>query len=39
LTAQGVELVAGGPSALAEHLRNEITIWGKAVKEAEAKAD
>jgi tripartite-type tricarboxylate transporter receptor subunit TctC len=39
LTAQGVELVAGGPSALAEHLRNEITIWGKAVKEADAKAD
>lgn len=39
LTGQGVELAAGGPSTLAEHLKSEIAIWGKAVKEADAKAD
>jgi tripartite-type tricarboxylate transporter receptor subunit TctC len=39
LTRQGVELVAGGPSALSEHLTSEIALWGRAVKEANVRAD
>jgi len=39
LTTQGVELVAGGPAQLAEHLKNEIALWGKAVRQANVRAD
>jgi len=39
LTSQGVEIVAGGPAALADHLKSEIEIWGKAVRLANVKAE
>jgi len=39
LGGQGVELVAGSPTALAEHLRSEIALWGAAVKASGAKPD
>lgn len=39
LTSQGVEIVAGGPSVLADHLKSEIEVWGKAVRLANVKAE
>jgi len=39
LTAQGLELVAGGPSMLADHIKSEIEVWGKAVRLANVKAE
>lgn len=39
LTGQGVEVVAGPPAALAEHIRSEIALWGEAVRRSGAKPD
>ncbi len=39
LTSQGVEIVAGGPAVLVDHLKSEIEVWGKAVRLANVKAE
>ncbi len=39
LAADGIEPAGGTPEAFAEHLRREITIWSKVVRESGARAE
>ena len=35
----GADVVAGTPAQFAEHIRNELTVWGKVIKQSGIQAD